>query len=606
MSLRIKLQSATTLLLVLLIVFITACKKGGFLDQKTLSVIDEHAIFSDSTYTVDFVNGRYANVEYTYEPNRWGTGGVESACDEAQSAVTNTTANQLQNYLVNSAINPSVASADNLWTIVYQQVRAVNIFLRNESKLPVTKATKSYWEGQMRFLRAWYYALLLKQVGGFPIVGNTVYQDGDKINVPRSTYEKCVDYVVSECDSAAAMLPLNNLNSLPPYSPTVDYGRATKGAALGLKARVLLYAASPLTNQSRGDDPGHLVSYGNADPNRWKLAADAAQAVINLGQYSLYRSATPAYYQLFITNVGTQNPEVVFAFYPATTTPNNMFRETICNPPSRGTRYTGTISLFPLQELVDAFGMQNGKPISDPSSGYTGIGDNMYKNRDPRLYYTIEYNGASRAEAGYSGDQPIWTYTGVVPTTTNVNLLSVNTDGIYKSNATTTGYYCYKMCEDGVGPLAQENNRPRMLIRYAEVLLDAAEATNEFSGPSSQIYTWLKDIRSRAGIDAGADGMYGMNPNMTKDDMRAFLQNERQVELAFEEQRFWDVRRWKIAPQVLNKDMHGMEITRSASGTYSYRTIVVRKQIFTDNQYFFPISQSEITKSPALKQNPGY
>jgi hypothetical protein len=589
-----------TLLVTLL--FASSCKKGGFLDPKTQSVIDEHAIFSDSIYTVQYINSRYTNVDISYEPNRFssnGSGGLESACDEAESATDPT---KLHNIITTGALTPANVGTD-VWGPIYAQIRAINIFIRNEPSLPVkAESTKKYWDGQVRFLRAWYYAILLKHYGGIPIVGNTVFTADQTIDVPRSTYEQTVNYIISECDDIAPNLPLNNLGAAPTFSPTPDYGRATRGAALALKARVLLYAASPLTNTSRSDDANHLVSYGNTDLNRWKLAADAAQAVINLNQNSLYRASSPAFYQTFLT---TTNPESVFAYYPPTTTPNNMFRETFCNPISRGTRYSATVSMFPSQEMVDAFGMQNGKAITDPTSGYPGIGNNMYLNRDPRFYYTVLYNGALRAENGYATAQPVWTYTGVLASG-NTNLNSVAIDGIYQSNGTKTGYYCYKMCADGVGPLGQELNRPRNLIRYAEVLLNAAEATNEFSGPSAQIYAWIGDIRNRAGIAAGTDGLYGMKANMTQGEMRTFLQNERQVELAFEEHRFWDIRRWKIAPVTENADQHGMEITRASTGAYSYRVIVIKKHVFRDNMYFFPISQSELTKSPALIQNPGY
>jgi len=567
-----------------------SCTKD-FLDQKTLSVLNEDAIFSDSTYAQQFVNSRYANITYSWEPNRFGTGGLESAIDEAESAISPT---QQHTLIFSGALNPSNADK-NIWITTYRQVRAVNIFLKNKDTLPVQPATKARWEGEVRFLRAWYYATMLKHYGGIPIVENKIFAQDEEIDLPRSTYEESVDYIIQECDAAAALLPMSYV------STSSDYGRATKGAALALKARVLLYAASPLTNSSRADDPNRLVSYGSEDATRWKKAADAAQAVINLNQYSLYRASTPAFYQNFLVWV---NPEQIFAFMPPTTTPNNMYRETIANPPSRGTRYTGTVSNFPLQELVDAFGMKNGLPITDPASGYAGIGDNMYKDRDPRFYYTVSFNGALRAMNGYSGDQPVRTYTGVIPVG-NSSESSANLDGIYKNNATRTGYYAYKMLGNTVG-ITSELNRPRLLIRYAEILLIAAEAVNEFQGPNEQVYSWLKDIRSRAGIEPGINNLYGVKANMTKDEMRAFIQNERRVELAFEEHRFWDVRRWKIAPQTEDKDMHGMEITRAQDGTFSYRTIVVRKHVFRDNMYFFPIPQSELTKSPALQQNPGY
>lgn len=591
-----KMASPPMILAIAVLAFASGCKKD-FLDAQKLSVLNEKAIFSDSIYASQYVNSRFSNITYSWEPNRFGSAGLECAIDEAESSVAPT---GLQTIISGGALNSSNADRG-IWTTTYAQVRAINIFLKNREVIPLSAERKTRFEGEVRFLRAWYYATLLKHFGGFPIVGDTVFNESDKIDVPRSTYEESVNYIVAECDKAAGMLPLRYSNSVGD-----EYGRVTKGAALALKARVLLYAASPLSNTSRADDPGKLVSYGNASPDRWKLAADAAKAVIDLNAYSLYRGSTPWFYNLFMVYQSTDAlPEQIFSFQPPASTPNNMYRETIMNPPSRGTRYTGTISIFPLQELVDDFGMKNGLAITDPASGYPGVGDDMYKNRDPRFYFTVSFNGAVRALSGFTGDQPIRTYTGILPTG-NANETSANLDGIYKNNATLTGYYCYKMLSNTVINGGSELLRPRILMRYAEVLLNAAEAYNEAYGPSEEIIAWLKDIRSRATIDPGADNMYGIKTGMTKDQMRAFIQAERRVELAFEEHRFWDVRRWMIAPETENKDMHGMEITRAANGTFSYRSIVTRKHVFRDNMYFFPIPQSEITKSAALQQNPGY
>jgi len=588
----------------LLTLALSSCKKTGFLDQKTLSQITEQQVFSDSLRSWQYINSRYNDVSYSWEITRWRNGGVESASDEAQSQYQPT---QVQTYWQTGSISPSNVGGDQVWSLAYQQTRAINIFLKNKKNIPVTQRTKNLWEGQVRVLRAWYLASVLKSYGGFPILRDTVFDANAKIDIPRSSYEDCVKYITSECDAAGALLPVDYVAAT---GNQVDYGRATKGAALALKARVLLYAASPLMNQSRGDDPGRLVSYGNYDVNRWKLAADAAQAVIDLNQYSLFRKVTPYFYNLWLNGLtyATANSEMIFAFEPPTTTQNNMVRETVCNPPSRATRYQSgaTVSSWPLQELVDAFGMANGKPISDPASGYPGTGDNMYLNRDPRFYATITYNGGPRYLSGFSGDQPVWTYTGVIPNSTSIAVNGALTDGIYTPTGTRTGYYAYKMLCNNVAPGGVELNRPRILMRYAEVLLNAAEANNELNGPSGQIYNWLKDIRSRAGIAPGADGMYGMKAGMSQLEMRSFLQNERQVELAFEEHRFYDIRRWKLAPALLNKDMHGMEITRAADGKFSYRTIVVRSNTFRDAMYWFPIAQAELTKSSALKQNPGY
>ncbi|MDQ0641104.1 hypothetical protein QF042_004669 [Pedobacter sp. W3I1] len=587
-----------------LLASLSSCKKSGFLDQKTLSQIDENTVFTDSLNSWNYVNSRYSNLTYSWEPTRWGRGGVDAASDEVQAANAPT---EQHAYWAGGAVNPSNVSSE-IWTTTWQQVRAVNIFLKNQSRIPMTENTKKLLEGQMRFLRAWYYATMLKTYGGFPLIDNTIFSDSDVIDLSRNTYAECLNYIISECDAAANLLPLDFVIASGNLG---NYGRVTKGAALALKARLLLYAASPLINASRGDDPAHLVSFGNADPNRWKAAADAAQAVINLGQYTLFRRVTPFFYNQFLNGLTatTPNSEAIFSYLPATSTPNNMIRETLANPATRGTRYqTGGPSCFPLQELVDAFGMANGKAIDDPTSGYPGIGNNMYLNRDPRFYATITYNGGLRFLSGKATDQPVWTYTGDIPasSTNDAAIAGARTDGIYTSTGTSTGYFAYKMLANNVANGGVELNRPRILIRYAEILLNAAEANNEFAGPSPQIYTWLKEIRDRAGIAPGANGMYGMNSNMTQSEMRLFLQRERQVELALEEHRFWDVRRWKTAPQVLNQDLHGMEITRAANGSYSYRTIVVRKNVFRDNMYFFPIPQAELTKSAALKQNPGY
>jgi hypothetical protein len=295
----------------------------------------------------------------------------------------------------------------------------------------------------------------------------------------------------------------------------------------------------------------------------------------------------------------------VLVYWQPVTTSNNFYVENSSNPQSRGTTngYAG-VKYFPTQELVNEFDMLNGLRITDAASGYPGMGDDMYKNRDPRLTYSIHYNG-SRRNMGSLGDQAVNTYTGVIPTG-NAAATSASVDGIYTSTGTKTGYFRYKMCNNfGVGG-GSELYRPWVVMRYAEVLLNAAEATNEYYGPSTEIYDWLKLIRNRAGITAGANGLYGLKAGMTKDEMREAIRHERRVELAFEEHRYWDIRRWKIAPQTENTETHGMEITRAADGKFSYRTIVVRKHVFTDAMYFWPIPQSEIVKSPALVQNPGY
>lgn len=569
--------------------FITACKKD-FLDQKTLSAIDETAVFRDSTRSLGVVNNLYSSLGISFNPRRFNNTGLDAACDESEPIADPT----FYTYKISSGgINANNADRG-LWGTTFQMVRAANIFLKNKDSIPVSVATRDYWVGQVRFLRAWYLFTLLKHYGGIPLIGDKIFADNEKIDVPRSSFETCVKYLTDELDAAAALLPLSY------RSGDVNQLKVTKGAALAVKARMLLYAASPLFNSgSRADDPEHLLTFASADPERWKQASEAAKAVISLGVYSLYTSSATPLYTLFLQN--TPQQEHVLVYWQPWTTANNFYVEASANPTSRGgmNGWAGT-KYFPTQELVDEFDMINGLRITDPASGYPGIGDNMYKNRDPRLTYTIHYNGAIRSMGSF-GDQPVNTYTGVIPAG-NAAVTSASVDGIYTSTGTLTGYFRYKMCNGGGGELY----RPWVVMRYAEVLLNAAEATNEFLGPTAEVYDWLKMIRSRAGIIEGENGLYGLKAGMTKEEMREAIWHERRVELAFEEHRFWDVRRWKIAPRTENAETHGMEITRAANGSFSYRVIPIRKHVFTEAMYFWPIPQSELTKSPALKQTPGY
>ncbi|WP_295121261.1 RagB/SusD family nutrient uptake outer membrane protein [uncultured Chitinophaga sp.] len=590
---NLKLYRKILFIPVIAAALLTACNKD-FLDQKTLSAVDENAVFQDSLKSLGMINNIYSNIGLSFNARRFGNTGLDAACDESEPISDPT----IYTYrLSNGGINPSNADKG-LWTTVFQMVRASNIFLKNKDSIPVTVATRDYWVGQVRFLRAWYLFTLLKHYGGIPMIGDKIFNVDEKIEAPRSSFEACVDYIAAEFDAAAELLPTsypaNNVNAL----------RITKGSALAAKARLLLNAASPLFNSGpRSDDPERLLTYAAADNERWKKAADAARSVITLGVHSLYTSSATPLYTLFLQN--TPQPEHILVYWQPVTTANNFYVENSANPPSRGTvnGYAG-VKYYPVQELVDEFDMINGLRITDPASGYPGIGDNMYKNRDPRLAVTVHFNGSLR-NMGSLGDQPVNTYTGVIPTG-NAAATSASVDGMYTSAGTKTGYFRYKMCNNfGVGG-GSELYRPWVLMRYAEVLLMAAEAQNEYSGPSTEIYDWLKLVRSRGGIQAGANGLYGLKADMTKDEMREAIHHERRVELAFEEHRYWDVRRWKIAPQTENAETHGMEITRAADGKFSYRTVVVRQHVFTDAMYFWPIPQSEIVKSPALKQNPGY
>lgn len=561
-----------------LILSATACtKEGSFLDKKETTDLNEQTVFADSARTMDFLTGIYADAGFSWSPNRFsGNAGLEACSDEASGPVTGGTYLQFVTGSVSAFSIPR-----NSWDIPYENIRRVNIFLKHLPGVRFDPALKERAKGEALFLRAWYYAILLKHYGGVPIVGDTVYNAKDKINTVRNTYGECVSYIVAACDSAAVYCPAQ-------YS-SLDYGRATMGACLALKARVLLYAASDLFNGGFPEQPGldatlrSIVSYPDQRNDRWKLAADAARQVIASGLYQLVEDndTRPGYgfYNLFQLR---KNNEAIFQLMK----PPNKELEGYWIPPSRGGTAEGA---YAYQDMVDAFGMINGKPITDTSYDPA----HPYNNRDPRLDYTIIRNGSMTARAAF-GLQPVYTY------------VNDNTTGDQTGVGTPTGYYINKMLDVNVaGNNLTQTPRCPPLMRYAEVLLNFAEAENEFSGPGAEVYQAILSIRKRAGIMPGADGMYGLPAGMGKEEMREMIRRERRVELAFEEHRFWDVRRWKIAPQTDNKAMSGMRVNRVADG-YTYQAFTVRQHVFRAPIYLFPIPQQETGKSADLLQNPGW
>jgi hypothetical protein len=344
-------------------------------------------------------------------------------------------------------------------------------------------------------------------------------------------------------------------------------GRATKGAALALKSRVLLYAASPL--------------YATGT---WPAAVTAAQAVISLNKYSLY---TGGYGNLFLIS---DNNEVIFErLY--TKNANHTHLE-IANGPNS---YGGWGGNLPLQNLVDDYQMDNGKPITDGSSGYDP--QNPYVGRDKRFYATILYNGVT-----YRGNT-IETFT---PGGKD------SKDGPDNWNTSKTGYYLKKFMNDAYplqNPWGNAGFQPWFYIRYAEVLLNFAEGANEAygadvvpSGSTLSARTAVNLIRQRPGVD-----MPALAAGLSQSQMRDAIRNERRVELAFEEHRFYDVRRWKIADVTENKPAGGIDVVKNGS-SFTYATkVALDGRKFETKHYWLPIPRSEIQSSNnKITQNSGY
>lgn len=571
----------------LVVVGVAACnKEKTFLDKTVTTNLDEQVVFSDSAYTMDFLTGIYTDMAFSFKPDRFGAAGLNGCSDES---IGGGSSRNNQYVLWTSGTVNAANVAGDAWSVCYTNIRRVNVLLKHLPSAPFSVAQQQAAKAEARFLRAWYYFILLKTYGGVPLIGDTIFKATDQIDPERNSYEDCINYIVTECTAAAA--------ELPAAQSQLYYGRITRGACLALKSRVLLYAASPLFN---GGGPSgelltndavlkNIVGYTLYDRERWRMAAEAARDIINSGLYSLVVSNTPTlgegFSSVFLQRVNT---EYILPFMQA----NNSDLEFLWAPSTRGGMTPNTA--YPIQEFVDAFTMKNGLPISDPASGYNPV--QPYLNRDPRFEYSVTYNESPMVTQLSNGVlSPVYTYFGYEP------------DGLGTGNGTRTGYYVQKMTDRYVihNDIFTITQRSLPLIRYAEILLNYAEAENEYSGPSQEVYDQLIAIRQRAGIEAGADGLYGLQSAMGQEQMRKAIQQERRIELAYEEHRFWDVRRWKIAEQTDNGPVNGMKIVR-VGGNYTYESFELEKRVFRKPMYLWPIPMVELAKSQALLQNPGW
>ena len=569
----------------LFVLLVTACSKSGFLDQTVTSSLNEKTTFSDSANSMAFLNNIYTNIGFASDPRRFSGSGYAAGLDASSDEAEGPNASSLNGFIqfATGSVNPSVVP-DDAWNIPYTNIRSVNQFLKHLPVIPFNAALKAQSQAEARFLRAWYYTMMLQHYGGVPLIGDSVFTVSEVVMAKRNTYKECVDYILSECDYAAAVLPLVQTGSL--------YGRASKGACLALKSRVLLFAASPLFNNGgiAGSGPqASVVAYPDSDPGRWKLAADAARAVILTNAYSLYVDSTSVagetgygFQKLFTQRFTTE-------FILSRMMGQNKYLESLWDAPSRGAGG----GPFPYQEMVDAFPMKNGLAITNPASGYDP--NHPYQNRDPRLDYSIIHDSTLRTIFGANQPSPLSLYTN-----TALNPpVAASGDAVYKG--TPTGYYIYKMMDPNViNNSLNESSRCLPLIRYAEILLNFAEATNESVGPVADVYQALATIRQRAGLRP-----YQLPAGLSKEQMRSAIQNERRIELAYEGHRFFDVRRWLIAEQTDNLQMHGMEVKRNGRAV-TYNVFNVRKHNFTKAMYLWPLPLREIAKSPELMQNPLY
>lgn len=544
---------------------ILGCQKS-FLDTKI-----------DTSQTQETLNSNYstlfslANAPYNYMRNEltiMDNNLFAPVSDEAAQTSPSSNVVVFNNGSWNANNNP-----DNYYGSYYSGIRAANYFIEQsgtyKSFLALNRDTISaagkvnysndtlnirWYRGEAHILRAWYYFELSKRYGGVPLVTQTL-GISDNTNIPVTSYDSIIAFIASEVDTYKDSLQANwKTSSFTNYD-----GRFSKGSALALKSRALLYAASPLHNA------------GN-DITRWQKAAASLHDMIVFAQGAGSYGLATDFRNYFLQNNALTSNETVFAVRYVADHNLESRNYPIATP-------GGSSGITPSQNLVADF-EYNGIP--NPA--------NPYANRDPRLGFTVVTNNST------------W----------NARTIDESTGGsddMKKTNASRTGYYLKKFVNDGLNLVQGQNVVHNWVIfRYGEILLEYAEAMNEAYGPDIDngfgltARAALNMVRNRTGVAMPAVTVTG------QDVFRIAVKHERRVELAFENYRYWDLLRWKDAATVLSQPLQGVAVSKDLSGNFMYQVFNVENRVFDPSKmYYYPFPQTEISKSNGiLKQNSGW
>lgn len=553
---------------VLPLLILCACEK---LDREVVTSLSKEKV----SRSYDFVSFSVASVYYELPEGFFAVDGamMASASDEAEHTLETSAIQKFNVGAWNAYDNP-----DDVWEKYYRAVRKSNqvLSIADSVNLDIYKldpdpasqivyklrlAEITRWKNEVRLLKAYFYFELVKRYGGVPIIDSlfTLGDNFDQIN--RNTLAECIQYIVDECDSTANVLPLK--------SAAKDMGRVTKGTAFALKSRVLLYAASELFN-----DPSWASGYANPEyislPSgdrsaRWKAAADAAKSLIDLpGSGYTLSNDYPSLFKTF------NNSELILVHRAAA---SNEFE--IASYPV-GFDY-GRGGTTPSQNLVDAYEMADGSKFDWDNPAHSA---DPYANRDPRLGYSIITNYAMFKDR-------------------HIECFAGGKDGKGIPLATKTGYYLKKYVNEDIDLLTGTNSVHSWIIfRLAEIYLNCAEALNEYNPGDPDIFSYLNMVRQRPGVN-----MPEISSGLSQSEMREKIRNERRIELAFEDHRLWDLRRWMQASDKLSKPLKGVQITPVTDSTFNYNVINVENRSYENKMYFYPIPQTEIVLT-GWPQNP--
>lgn len=565
----------------LLTVVFFSCNRD-FLEKPPGVDITEDVIFSDMTQTETFVAATYqSSIPNGYPMSgalerRLNGGILAAACDEGEMANTWSNAQGWNSGIIPN--NNILWDEDERVNSRWQAIRKCNILLERVDGVPnATDAFKKQVKGEAYFLRALLYFETVKRYGGVPIVDKRLNAE-DEILIPRSPLETCIDFIISDCDAAIGLLP--------PAQPSAMQGRATTGAALALKSRTLLYAASPLFNTATpyidfgANNP--LICYGNYDQNRWKKAADAAKATLDwamangcalVEEYGADRN-----YEMMWTQ--PDNREIILASKAYGAWGRGGRPMAVLMPNWAGSSWQDGGVSVPFN-FVRHYEKKDGTPQQWNMAGGNDLLQ-KYSELDPRFRQTIVSHGDT------------W----------NNAVGKISLSGPPHSNHCRGGHWMIKSIPRDILPTGSSSFVINwMVFRLGEIYLNYAEALNEAENtPPAEAYDAVDEIRRRVDMPPLPRGL-------SKEAFRERVRNERAVELAFEEHRFWDIRRWLIAGNegVMTGPFYGLKITPAAGNPAeaAYLPVVFENRVWNDKAYLHPFTPGEIFKG-YLVQNPGW
>jgi starch-binding outer membrane protein, SusD/RagB family len=561
------MRRSIPIILLFLILNLISC--SDYLDTEPGDNYDDATIWNNENLIESFVFNIYQGIPYPYQ---WYMSA--SLVDEAVPIQNDGVVTRV----LTSTMTPEEQAAFGnnwatcmegwWWASVYSKIRACNLFFSKIKEGNISdESYRQQLIGEVHFLRGYFYYLLMAQYGGVPLEENVI-NIGDDYNISRNTFAETIDFIVSDLDEAVSG---NKLSS------QTDKTRATNGAALALKSRVLLYAASDLYNCNASWTTNYehpeLIGYvDGSQKERYQKAKEAAEKAMTLGHslFNDYSDPAENFQQLFLQM--SSNEQIFITCYDKVNFPYwaTDWVAWICGTPSYGGFALNQVT----GNLANAFENSDGTQFDFETQK-----NDPYTNRDPRFYATVLYNGA------------LWYTNNSGEITTD----TIDITGEDSNGENTTGYYIRKFISPTENDYYQGTNRqpqPYMQIRYAEVLLNYAEACIGL-GEEGLARDALNQIRERA-------GMPDIPGTETGDNLLARYRNERRVELAWENHRFFDVRRWMIAQSAYS------DITGATFDGATYDSFVFETHAWNNSHYFIPIDYDEMQKNTALIQNPEY